>query len=245
LLLVLIGNLAFTLASLVLGIRLGLLARRTRQLPELLLAIGFFFGGFLGHTLSWCIYMLKPPEPYLTALHYLLSASAAIACALLAIMAWRVFRPDAAWAKALSLVIVAFLTINVFQQAFIGRPPIEVYVRNPLYWTSTLALMAPYFWLTWESARYQAQLRRRARIGLPADMVVATRMLLWAVGMGSIAGMLVSLHTLRVVGVILGTRLSPGPLVSIFGLICATALWLAFFLPHSWVQRIQARSAAA
>jgi len=246
-LLVLVGNLAFTLASLVLGIRLALLARRTRQLPELLLAVGFLCGGFLGHTLRWLIYALNPQEPYLTAAYYVLHSVAGVACGLLAVMAWRVFHPDEAWAKALTAIIVALLVLYAFQEALIGRPPLEVLVRRPLYWLSTLALLAPYVWLTWESARYQALLRRRWRIGLPADLVVATRMLLWAVGMGSIAAMLLSLHAMRVLSVMTGVpfaRFSPALVISTLGLICTAALWLAFFMPQSWVRKIQSRPAA-
>src|SRR5687768_15193793 len=65
-LIVILGNLGFTLASLILGIRLCLLARRTRQLPETFLGIGFLAGGFLAFTLQWVAYVLKPPEPWLT-----------------------------------------------------------------------------------------------------------------------------------------------------------------------------------
>src|SRR5262249_41898806 len=104
---VLIGNLGFTIASLVLGIRLCLLARRTRQLPELLLGIGFLTGGFLGHTLGWVILRYNIKDPYLGPVLYVLRSGAALACSLLAVMAWRVFRPTAQWAKRLAFADIA------------------------------------------------------------------------------------------------------------------------------------------
>ena len=47
----LVGLSAYCLVSLVVGIRLLLLARRTRELPELLIGLAFLTGGAIGYTI--------------------------------------------------------------------------------------------------------------------------------------------------------------------------------------------------
>jgi hypothetical protein len=243
--LVAIGNVGFSLASLILGIRLCLLARRTRQLPELLLGVSFLSGGFLASTLGWVLYTpLRPSEPYLGMLFFLLRVAVALAGILLLLMAWRVFRPHAAWARIFVAVVSAALLSYVFVSVRSGRLPNAERMLNPMYWVQTLGMMAPYFWLTLESWVYQSRMRRRWRIGLPADLVVAERMGFWAVGIGTQALMFVTLEAVRVVAVITGKPIFPALMISTLGIACTIALTLAFFLPESYRRRIEQRAAA-
>jgi len=249
-LLSLLGSLAFILSSLVLGVWLLILARRTRQLPELLLGASYFFGGFFATCLTFYIYSpLRPQEPTLTLLWFVLRSSVAVSCGLLIAMAWKVFHPEEAWAKGLFFVASVGLVSYAFQDTLMsgrflgGLPSLAEQLRHPAHWTGFLSVSLPYFWLTWESFNYQSLLRRRWRIGLPADLVVAARMRLWAIGMGSQAMMLVEVETLRVVGAITGRPIFPGLLISAHGLVCAVCLWLAFFMPQSQTRRIQERAA--
>jgi hypothetical protein len=247
----LLGSLVFILSSLVLGTWLLRLARRTRQLPELLLGTSYFFGGFLGSCLTFYLYSpLKPQEPTLSLLWFVLRSTVAVSCGLLIAMAWKVFRAGEAWAKALFYVALAGLVSYAFQDAlmtgkFMGSlPPVAEQLRHPGHWTGFVSVSLPYFWLAWESFNYQAMLRRRWRIGLPADLVVAARMRLWATAMGSQALMFVLVEIVRVVGALTGRPIFPGLLISVLGCICAVCLWLAFFMPQSQVRRIQAQAAA-
>src|SRR6185503_15645176 len=90
--LVLLGNLGFSLSSLALGMRLLLLSLRTHELPERLLGIGFISGGFIANTLGWVLYTpLRPGEPYLSVLYFLLRCAVAIASVLLLLASRRIF----------------------------------------------------------------------------------------------------------------------------------------------------------
>jgi hypothetical protein len=240
--LILIGGLAFSLTSLVLGVRLCLLARRTRQLPEALIGVGFVSGGFIGSTLQWVIPALKPSEPWLSLLTLLLRFFAALSCALLTLVAWRVFRPTERWARILVSVLMVCLAEYVIRFKPIGRlAPSEL--KNPVHWIETLSLAAPYVWLTLESLRYQGLIRRRWSVGLPADLVVAARMRLWAIGLGAIGVMLPSLDVVRVINYVAGLAINPALMISSMGLVCAICLWLAFFLPPSYQRQIELQAA--
>ena len=245
-LIVLLGNLGFSLASLVFGIRLCLLARRTGELPERLLGISFLTGGFLANTIGWILYTpLKPQGPLYTVVLVLLRLCVSLACSLLLVMAWKVFRPNARWAKLLVQVMSAILATYVIRDVLIPGPPsVDRLVRHPLHWVQFVAMISPYVWLTWEAARYQAQIRRRWRIGLPADLVVATRMQFWGLGMATEALMFFMLELIRVLGVITGRPISPALMISLLGILCTVSLWLAFFMPASYLRRIELQAAS-
>ena len=241
---VLLGNLGFTFASLILGIRLCLLARRTRQLPETLIGIGFLSGGFLAFTLQWVAFVLKPPEPFLTITFYTMRSGASLACGLLTIVAWRIFRREEAWAKIVTVAEILVLALYIFRDTIIGRGSTPEMMRHPIYWIFTFALAFPYLWLTVEALYYQSLIRRQWAIGLPADLVVATRMKLWALGMGAIGCMLLGLEVIRLLNNLGGARIDTRLMISSLGLVCSICLWTAFFLPRAYLRRIEAQAAS-
>jgi hypothetical protein len=243
-LLTLAGSIAFSFGGLVLGIRLLLLARRTRQLPERLLGWSFLIGGFLASLLGWVIYTpMKPPEPYLTALLYTLRVAVGTSCTLLVVMAWKVFRPNEAWAKILA-VLLGLSYLSYVTLSPIGRLTNEELVRSPLFWWHSVAVTAPYFWHTWEAARYQILLRRRWAIGLPVDLNVATRMQFWTLAMGAEALMFISVQIIRVYNAATHQAISPALLVAMLGVFCTSAFWMAFFTPKAILKRAEREAAA-
>jgi hypothetical protein len=241
---VILGNLGFTSASLILGIRLCLLARRTRQLPETMIGISFLFGGFLAFTLQWVAFVVKPPEPYLSITFYTMRGGASIACGLLTVVAWQLFRRDQAWARLVVGFETVTLVVYVFRDNILGRTVTAEVLYHPLHWVFTTALTLPYLWLTFEALHYQADIRRQWMIGLPADLVVATRMRLWALGMGAIGCMLVSLEVFRLYNLVGGHHADPRLMISSMGLICSICLWTSFFLPRGYVRRLEAMAAS-
>jgi hypothetical protein len=242
---VLLGNLGFSLTSLALGVRLVRLSQRTHELPETLMGYGFVTGGFAANTLAWLYYLLRPQEPLLTPFLYLLRATAAIACGMVAVVAWRVFRKNEGWAKALMALEVVLLLSYVFRGTLLGASSsLDDLTRSVLYWANTAALALPYFWGTFEAWDYQAQIGKRWAIGLPADLVLAARMRLWALGLGAIGSMLVSLDLVRRFGFTVGVDMFPSLMISTLGLTCAICLWLAFFLPAPYVARIERQASS-
>jgi hypothetical protein len=216
-----------------------LLARRTRQLPETLIGAALVSGGVIANTVRWLVFALRPAEPYLSMMNYTVRAGAATCGILLMILAWRVFRPDARWAKVLVGMATVLFSGYVLRDLVIGSRPMAELIRHPFHWLNTLTLLTPYVWVAWESLQYQGRLMKRWRIGLPADLLVAAQMRFWASAMASIGAMLLSLDVIRVVGVVMGRPMSPANLISLLGLCAATSLWMAFFTPHWYVRRIR------
>jgi hypothetical protein len=243
-LLTLAGSLAFSFGGLVLGIRLLLLARRTRQLPERLLGWSFLCGGFLASLLGWIIYTpMRPPEPYLTPLLYVLRAAVGTSCGLLVVMAWKVFRPEEAWAKAL-VVLLSLSFVSYVLQSPIGKMSNAELVRSPIFWWHSVVVWFPYFWHTFEAARYQSMLKKRWAIGLPVDLGLVTRMQFWTVAMGAEALMFVSVQVIRLWNVATGQAVSPALLVAMLGVFCTSSFWMAFFTPKAILKRVEREAAA-
>jgi hypothetical protein len=245
-LLIAVGNLAFALSSVFVGLRLIRLWSRTRQLPELLLGVAIFVGGFVGHLLAWIVYVRKPAEPYLTLFSYTYRSAAALSCSLTATLAWYVFRRERGdmWARVLLGVIVLILVSYPFRDHIVGTGPPETLMLSPFYWMYTFGLTVPNLWCTVEALRYQSLIRRQWRIGLPADLVVAARMKFWAIGMGAMGSMLLSLDGLRLINFLRGTPLmDPRNVIGFLGLVSTISLCTAFFLPRAYVKRIQAAAA--
>ena len=230
-LLALIANLIFTAACLIVGSRLLLLARRTRQLPELLIGTSFVAAG-----IAMVLLLILPSMDRETALTRALIHSTRLLIAVtmitVLIMAWRVFRPTAQWARAVVVVNSVLVLGTLFIDALRG-PDGDLY-GNPLYWLIQLGEIFPYAWASTEAYLYQRDLRRRQRVGLAPAGLLATRMALWSIGMG-VSAMLWGWSALVVaMREFFGVHLPYLFATSALGMIVAVSLWLAFFPPASW-----------
>lgn len=214
-----LGMVAFLLASAVVGVRLLLLWRRTRQLPELSMGLGFVLAGLVGGILL-----------QLARVHDSASlGTAAIVClhagALsLAFFTVRVFRPDATWARVAFGALVAGALVAIF----VGGQGTRGAAQNgTAFWIGFWARALPFGWAAFESGLYFVRMRRRVYVGL-ADAFVAQRFLYWTVG----AALVFWIFAQGAVVLALGGDPNDGvPLLlrSVFGLGAAAALWWAFF----------------
>lgn len=181
----LLGLVAFVLASLVVGTRILLLARRTHGVPEtligssLVIAGGFGTGGAVLPAL-WTT--LDPETAYVV--FQLSSVASHVGYGLLFFFVWRVFRPNQTWAAALFFACVGVLAIggvglgaSLQLGESISRP--ESDARHWLL-VSLAARFVGYAWASIESFRYAAMLKRRLRIGL-GDALTARRFTYWGV----------------------------------------------------------------
>lgn len=235
-------GLSFAAVGLVVGIRLLGLARRTRGLPEILVAVALLCGG-LG------VGLLRVTALYAPLSEDLVSAAAlgvhlcrAVSTGAIVVMVWRVFAPGRVWSSTLSGILLLGFALVVVGEVREMRPPATT--NHPLYWLWTGLMAVSYCWTSWESLRYHAMLKRRMRLGL-ADPVVANRMLLWGVASGCIA-----IQTpVILASIVLGgeDHIASWALVvvSVFSCLAAATVWLAFFPPASYLKRIAARAAAA
>jgi hypothetical protein len=219
----------FLLVSLVVGVRLLLLARRTRQLPELLIGTGFTVGGALGYVPEALIVDLELLHEGVAQVALVVANGAIrLAAALMLLFTWRVFRRDEAWAAWLAAGLCSVLVL-----AYVAYPGPWIYAADKREWWWSLvtaaARSACFAWASLESLRYHQRLRRRAKLGL-ADAALARRFLLWGLAMAGPALMSATPIATRALPASAGS-----PLVSLWqtllGLGAALAMWRTFFPP--------------
>jgi hypothetical protein len=228
----------------VVSVRLLLLARRTRQAPELLIGLGLLLAGGL-----WSPLMAVGRQA--TTLPDALRAALVIAGALcglcgmscIAIFNWRVFRPSGALPVVLVLASIgALVGIAAAQTLGPGWLHFAREERGP--WTNASALGAAiYLWSCIEAGRQHAMLKRRLRIGL-ADPVVTDRMRIFTLLMSSsffassVFAVFQTLH-IPVAGTTLGLWLTAAVSILISLFLC-----LAFVPPAGYLDLVRRRAAA-
>lgn len=233
----LLGFGAFLGVSLVVGTRLLLLARRTRELPELAIGLNFLLAGAIGYALLLAAESLRLlPAPWDGR-----GSFAGVACLSLGagFVGWfsrAVFRPSCPRAGLALAVLIGWLLLGVLGSwvlhvlgdtsglgGWLGR------------WAPNLGLLAAYGWSAFEPLRFHALMRRRQRLGM-GDPLVANRLLLWGIGTGAIA----AVAAIHLVAQLLGRYELPPSLVGVVSLLVlatAVAEWLAFFPPPAWRRR--------
>jgi hypothetical protein len=240
-----IGFGAFFVSSLVIGLRLLLLARRTGKLPEFLIGIAVLFTGPFGYGLSMLAFALARHSLTLSAT---LMGSALLATNLGAIaqflFAWTVFRRGAREAKAVVWAAVVLLLAayvgDLVDNGLVNRRP-----QGAWFWLGSLLRTAALGWTAVESLRYHRVMRTRVRLGL-ADPVVTQSFLLWGEGCAAaFVGALIGHGTRLVTGGGVAEIAALNLAVSLLGLCAAIAMWLAFLPPAAYRRRIQARGRRA
>lgn len=223
-----IGFGAFVAASFAVGVRLLLLAHRTRQAPELSIGVAFVAGGGFGYLLVMLSMGMQVLSGGAAAAALLAGAACmAIGAVALAIGVRAIFRPGDVLARRWIAILAAALAISLA-----GRlaDPMRVPAAPWIFWTSTLASCFAYTWSAVESLHYAATLRRRVRIGL-AEAWIAQRFALWGVA----ASAAVAIHVVSMYGrAHYGTAATPPSMLalsSLLGLVAAAGIWLAFFPP--------------
>lgn len=228
----LLGFLAFTATSFVVGFRLLWIGWRTGQLPELTIGASFALAGGLGGLLGVIAARLEvlldsPVQPVFAVSN--LALQAGVTC--LAVFTWRVFRPREAWARALFWACVACLAAS-----FLGRIAVGDFradTASALAWLELGTRIVVYAWALAETLREYAAARRRCSIGL-AHPLVANRFLLWGVGLASTLAIWLYAAAMRASG---RSSESSWLVVAVFGFACAGSLWLAFFPPDAYRRR--------
>jgi hypothetical protein len=234
-----VSQVVYLTAVVWMGVRLLRLARRSRRVPEALLALHFVACLTLGYLLTSLGLgaALQPGLLPAAAIAALVGAGQLCSCVgvwAAAGFTWQVFRRDAAWARAavvaLALVLAAGYVGSAVTGAF-GRG-----IEGGWYWVLYATYTASAAWVMSEPLAYAEQLRRRVKLGL-ASPDEARRVLLWGIGSVCRFGMLIAG---AVPGLLLPrlsaeafTAASSATLIAtaLFGLGVASSYALAFF-PH-------------
>ena len=239
-----LAGLLSILVNALVGVRLVRLARRTRQIPELLIGLDLLL---VGCGWSALVAVGRQATALPDAARVALVVAGAVCgmggTACLAIFNCRIFRPDSGGARAFaSLIGVAYLGIFAAQAVSPGWLTFARDERGP--WTAASLVAAfNYGWSFLEARRHATMLRRRLEFGL-ADPVAADRLRLWKLLMatGTLASLVFAAFQalgIPIAGTTLGLSLAAG--VSLFSV---ALLWLAFLPPARYVDAVRRRAAA-
>ena len=244
-----IGFLAFFFVSLAVGVRLVLLWRRTRALPELLIGIGVLgigpigFGGMM--LASLLVARGAAPADSLAPRALFALATATIYLGVLAkcVFNWRVYRPQAAL-PALVTGAIGLALVVLYAHAGVARGFAPARLVDGWTLAQSALQVGALLWGAGEALRYWQLMRRRLALGL-ADPVVTNRFLLWALGagaagIGTAIGTLASFATGRA-SLELDWVVASS---SLHGLASALAMGLAVLPPRAYTAWIRARAGA-
>ena len=243
----LIGMGVQAIVSLVVGIRLMGLARRSRRFPELALSLETLLMPALGYpSLMIAVGLERFGLPGVALVVFFSLSVIMVAGLMNYYFTWRVFRPDETWAGIacgvatwLMLAPLGGLAVHV------GHDGINAGIQGAHAWTFPLVLggLSGMGWTSVESFHYYWMSRRRLRIGL-AEAPVCNRFLLWALASGG----WVCLSTLSAILLALGVNpLSHGFFtlcVGATGLVNSVCMMLCFMPPERYLEWLRRRAAA-
>jgi hypothetical protein len=246
-LLVSLSVLLYVVVVTLVGVRMLLLARRTRGLPELLIGAGSVLicgvgfpasvtSGFGGETGRVNVPLWLASE-LVTQIGILLMYG----------FTQQVFRPGVAWARALIAGASVFLPASLAGAGialFAAEPDASsVAVTHDWLLLCFSGYAGCFVWSALESLHHWRMARRRQALGL-ADRRVANRFLLWACYGVAATGITAA----NAFGVLLGHNISTSLVVLLpagaLGFLAAVAIYLVFLPPAWYLARLDARAAA-
>jgi hypothetical protein len=238
-----IGVLVMIVADGFVGVRLLMLARRTRALPELCFGLSFVALGVVGYPLSIVARNAATAGAPIPGLLPVALAFQDLASLTMFIATWQTFRPREAWPRAVAwLAFAAFAASLLGDAVAAGRWVLRD--GGPWYELGFWTRAAAYGWAAVESGRYWLKMRRRLGLGL-ADPTVVDRFRLWMISSLAIScafpifylGRLLSENVATSVPVLLAT--------SVAGLVAGATVFLAFVPPAAYLARVRARACAS
>lgn len=170
---------------LVVGTRLLRAGLGPKRRPELALAIYFLASAFLSTVCQGLVYggLIDPsialPGRASRLVLGLGVLGMSVGGAAVWVFTWLSFRPNAHWARGAAAAGV-LLAMGGFAFEALHEGFAVTLAPGPGHWVAWTGRTAPMLWVTAESLRYWALLRRRMRLGL-ADPVVVNRFLLWGI----------------------------------------------------------------
>jgi hypothetical protein len=248
-----IAQTLYLTAAFLLAAHLLLRARRSRELPELLLGIHLLLAMGAGYLLISMGFVAAQQAAAPRRVIALLVGAGYFATILgliaTLIFNYRVFRPGSRRALIFLWLVIAAMGLGWAGYGLsgeFGRARFE----GTWLWIMTGGILAANLWVALEPLFYRRQLLRRQQLGL-AEPLVVDRFLLWGCGSLArtamvVAGAIVSLVEQHVVAE-LSLTLTVGVLVfaSACGLFTAVAYWLTFFPTQRYTRWVVRRYASS
>jgi hypothetical protein len=235
-----VSLLIYVVACSVVGIRLLLLTRRTRQVPELLVGLGFSLVGLLGYPIAMLSGFGQGTVAAMNVdLWYVgvLLMDAGLGC-IYAFTA-RVFRPGRTWAVLLAAALTISSLVTGTQAHFALRAALP---QELSYQVTSLPILVGqvassigFAWIGIESWLQLSMARRRQALGM-GDPVVANRFLLWVLFAAFAVGMSV-INTVALLADVSAAESKPiQAAMAVLGLSASISMYLAFLAPAAYVR---------
>jgi hypothetical protein len=230
--------LVFVAVSSLVGLRVLLLARRTRGLPELLMGAGMVAIALLGYPATLLAGFGGPSGDVNVPLYALGSFLTQLGIALIYAFTRQVFRPTESWAKGLIAAGIAVMLVSLVATATAlarAEPSLPSYlVAREWLGVGMVGYTAGFLWTAVEGLLHYRSALRRVAFGL-ADPVVANRFLLW----GVFGLMATGINFASALGNWMGIDPSRSPVVlvpmGVLGAFASVAMSLAFFPPARYL----------
>jgi hypothetical protein len=246
---VIVGSilLCATVGTLV-GLKLIVIAARTRRFPELAIGIALFSYAALSQpaVLAYQALGEEASVGLLMGISVLRVLAFYVTLVGLSIFTWHVFGRESRWRQV--LVAVVAVTGLISGAANLGTVWLYLSANVPMSLSARIGMIPHYAfvfgWVSLEGLRYYALMRRRRALGL-ADPVVTNRFFVWGAGEG-----IASLVVLALFAVVLSRGgFSPtDPFVAAFitlaGLVNALVWWLTFTPPTAYLRWVRGSAAA-
>ena len=235
----------FTLTATLVGLRMLLLARRTRGRHELLMGAGMVLIAGVGQPLTLLAGFGRPVRELSVPLWIASSLITQLGIGCIYAFTWQVFRPDRAWGGAIVGAGAAFMLAGLVGavRALVAAPPeapSQLVARDWLF-VSMVGYCGCFLWSAVEGLLQHRMARRRLALGL-VDAIVANRFLLW----GAFGLLATGINLTSAIGNGLGVDPTRSPLVmvpmGVLGALASVAMYLAFFEPDWYVAWIRAHS---
>jgi len=249
-----IAQILYLATAFLLAGHLLLRARRTRELPQLLLGLHLLLAMGVGYLLvSMGIYAVRYGDTSSQSMVALLIGAGYLATILgliaTLIFNYRVFRPESR--RALALVWLAIATMGGGWVGYglsggFGGARFE----GAGLWIMMGGILAANLWVALEPLAYRRQMLKRLQLGLTEPLVV-DRFLLWGCGSLARTAMVVVGGTNSFLEQQMGTTtpLIQSVVVMVFasacGLFTAVTFWLTFFPTQRYVRSVTRRYATS
>jgi hypothetical protein len=244
-----ISQVAYLGAMVTLGVRLVALARRTKQVPEALLAAHFLLSCTLGYILQGSGHALAmepgASRPLVATILATGHAASVLGVGSVVVFNYLVFRRGTLLGRTLVVIGIGMLVTGYAGYGasggfWHGRP------SGFWFWLLYAGFTAVSVWTLVEPLLYYVALRKRLRLGL-ADPLVVDRLLLWGIGsLARFAMLAVGAYSmLHLTGDVSELAAIAAPTLfasGIAGLIVAICYGLAFFPPRAYRQAVLRRS---
>ncbi len=239
--------LVFVAVCTLVGVRMLLLARRTRGLPELLMGAGMVVIAGIGYPLSHLAGFGGPVGEMVIPVWVVSTLLTQSGIVSIYAFNQQVFRPRDGWAKPLVAAAAAVMLTSLVGSvhALSVAPPemlSQVAARGWLFF-GMVGYAGCFLWAAAEGFAQYAKARRRLAIGL-ADRVVVNRFLLW----GVFGLMATGINVSSAIGNLLGVDPTRSPTVlvpmGVLGALASAAMYLAFVPPAWYLDWLRGEQAA-